>query len=74
MAANLIPVKSLWELKNNKFFMRVIIQRVMEAQVAIDFEIIGKIGKGLLVLVGIEDEDNFGDIEWLSSKIVNLRI
>ncbi len=54
--------------------MRVIIQRVMEAQVAIDFEIIGKIGKGLLVLVGIEDEDNFGDIEWLSSKIVNLRI
>jgi D-tyrosyl-tRNA(Tyr) deacylase len=54
--------------------MRVVIQRVLEAQVAIDFEIIGKIEKGLLVLVGIEEDDNVADVEWLSGKIVNLRV
>jgi D-aminoacyl-tRNA deacylase len=54
--------------------MRVVIQRVLEAQVAIDFEIIGKIGKGLVVLVGIEEEDTTDDLVWLCNKIVNLRI
>lgn len=54
--------------------MRVIIQRVSEASVAIDNAVFAAIGNGLLVLVGIEDADNNEDIEWLSNKIVNLRI
>ncbi|MEX1238848.1 MAG: D-aminoacyl-tRNA deacylase [Cyclobacteriaceae bacterium] len=51
-----------------------IIQRVTEASVVIDSKIRGKIGHGLLVLLGIEDADNYEDIEWLTNKIVNLRI
>ena len=54
--------------------MRVVIQRVSEASVTIDFLIAGSIGKGLLVLVGIEDADEDEDIQWLSNKIVSLRI
>jgi len=61
--------------------MRVVIQRVVESSVAIapaegaerDM-IIGKIGKGLMVLVGIEAADDDTDIAWLSKKIVNLRV
>jgi D-tyrosyl-tRNA(Tyr) deacylase len=54
--------------------MRVVIQRVSEASVTIDGMINGKIGLGLMLLVGIEEADTQEDIEWLSSKIVNLRI
>ncbi len=54
--------------------MRTVIQRVMKADVAIDGKIKSSIDKGLLVLVGIEDSDSGDDIEWLSNKIVNLRI
>lgn len=54
--------------------MRVVIQRVGNADVAINGEIKGSIGKGLMILVGIEDTDNKDDIEWLTKKIVNLRI
>ncbi len=54
--------------------MRVVIQRVSEASVKVDGIITGAIQKGLLVLVGIEDADTNEDIEWISSKIVNLRI
>jgi D-tyrosyl-tRNA(Tyr) deacylase len=54
--------------------MRSVIQRVSTAQVRVDEKITGKIGLGLLVLVGIEEEDEAEDIEWLSGKIVNLRI
>jgi D-tyrosyl-tRNA(Tyr) deacylase len=54
--------------------MRAVIQRVTKASVTVDGELTGKIGIGLLVLVGIEDADDDSDIEWLSSKIVNLRI
>lgn len=54
--------------------MRVVIQRVSEASVKVEGNITGAILKGLLVLVGIEDTDAFEDIEWISSKIVNLRI
>jgi D-tyrosyl-tRNA(Tyr) deacylase len=54
--------------------MRAVIQRVNKASVTIDGKIYSSIGKGLLVLLGIEDADTTGDIEWLSGKIVNLRI
>lgn len=61
--------------------MRVVIQRVVESNVAIApaegeerSEVIGKIGKGMMVLVGIEAADDDTDIAWLSKKIVNLRI
>lgn len=54
--------------------MRAVIQRVTKASVTIDGKIHSQIGSGLLVLLGIEDEDTGEDIQWLSSKIVNLRI
>lgn len=54
--------------------MRVVIQRVSHASVHIQGSLFSEIGKGLLILVGIEDADNQEDINWLSSKIINLRI
>ena len=54
--------------------MRVVIQRVSEASVSVENSITGQIKKGLLVLAGFEDSDNIEDIEWLSKKIVQLRI
>ncbi len=54
--------------------MRVLIQRVSNASVTIDGNIKSSIEKGLLVFVGIEDEDNQEDIDWLSNKIIQLRI
>ena len=54
--------------------MKAVVQRVSQASVLIDNKIKSAIKKGLLVFVGIEDEDNDDDITWLSNKIVNLRI
>jgi len=54
--------------------MKVVIQRVSEASVTIGQNIVAQINKGLLILVGIESEDNLEDINWLVSKIVYLRI
>jgi len=54
--------------------MIAVIQRVTEASVTIHQKIKSKIGIGLLVLLGIEDADNQEDIDWLTNKIVNLRI
>ena len=54
--------------------MRAVIQRVSRASVTIEGKINAAIGKGLLVLLGIEDADTEEDISWLSGKIVNLRI
>lgn len=54
--------------------MRVVIQRVLEASVVVDEKVVGAIHNGLLVLVGIEDADTEGDIDWLSNKIVGLRL
>ena len=54
--------------------MRIVIQRVSEASVEIEQNIVAQINQGLLVLVGIEEEDNIEDINWLVSKIINLRI
>lgn len=54
--------------------MRVLIQRVSKASVTIDDKLRSSIKKGLLVLVGIEDSDTYEDIDFLSKKIVNLRV
>lgn len=54
--------------------MKAVLQRVSQASVTIQDEVVAQIESGLLVLIGIEDTDNHEDIEWLSAKIVNLRI
>lgn len=54
--------------------MRAVIQRVSHASVKVDGEYTGKIGAGLLILIGMEDDDGPEDTAWLSSKVANLRI
>ena len=54
--------------------MKAVIQRVIEASVTIDGEAVSKIEKGLLILIGIIEEDTQEDINWLTKKITNLRI
>lgn len=54
--------------------MRAVIQRVQHASVMADGLAAGSIGEGLLVLLGIEDADGLEDVDWLSGKLVNLRI
>jgi D-aminoacyl-tRNA deacylase len=54
--------------------MRAVVQRVLKASVTVQQKIKAEIKKGLLVFVGIEDADTMQDIQWLSNKMVNLRI
>jgi len=54
--------------------MRVLIQRIKDASVSVEGTVISKIGKGMLLLVGVGKEDIEDDIKWLVRKIVNLRI
>ena len=54
--------------------MRVVIQRVSEASVTVDNTVTGAIHLGLMVLVGIEDVDTLDDVQWISKKVVQLRI
>ena len=54
--------------------MRIVIQRVRQAEVKVAGDIVGSIGKGLLVFLGIENEDDQSDVAWLVNKLVNLRI
>ena len=54
--------------------MKLVIQRVTHASVVVEGQTVGAIDQGLLVLVGIENEDNQEDINWLSNKLVNMRI
>jgi D-tyrosyl-tRNA(Tyr) deacylase len=54
--------------------MKVVIQRVIEASVTIEGQVVASINNGLLILLGVVDEDNQEDVQWLSSKIANLRI
>ena len=54
--------------------MKLVIQRVKESSVEIDNKIKAEIGKGLLVLIGISQEDNKLDVEWLVNKVLNIRI
>ncbi|PHN03680.1 D-aminoacyl-tRNA deacylase [Flavilitoribacter nigricans] len=54
--------------------MRIVIQRVSEASVTVEGKITGAIEKGLLIFLGIEDEDDQEDVDWLCRKIAKLRI
>lgn len=54
--------------------MKVVIQRVSESDVKVDGKIVGEIGKGLMLLVGIDENDTETDADWLVQKILNLRI
>ena len=54
--------------------MRVVLQRVSHASVTVSGKPTGRIGKGLLILLGIEDADTSEDINWLSRKVINLRV
>ncbi|CAD7802418.1 D-aminoacyl-tRNA deacylase [Chryseobacterium aquaeductus] len=54
--------------------MKAVIQRVSEASVQVDGKIVGEIGKGLMLLIGVDEQDEKTDAEWLIQKILNLRI
>lgn len=54
--------------------MKAVIQRVSEANVKVEGDIVGKISDGLLLLIGIDEEDEKADADWLVQKILNLRI
>ena len=54
--------------------MRVVVQRVSQSNVKVSGEVIGKINEGLMVLVSFVDEDNETDLDWMTKKIINLRI
>ena len=54
--------------------MKIVVQRVSQASVKVSGEIVGEISKGLLLLVGIEENDEKEDAEWLAKKVLDLRI
>ncbi|HXN42273.1 MAG TPA: D-aminoacyl-tRNA deacylase, partial [Myxococcaceae bacterium] len=54
--------------------MRAIVQRVLEASVSVDGEIVGRIGPGLLVLLGVGKGDGEREVSWMADKIAHLRI
>ena len=60
----------MWEA----FFMRTLVQRVSRAQVRVDGQVTGQIGKGLLLLVGFSPADQPADLDWMAGKVVRLRV
>lgn len=54
--------------------MRAVVQRASEGRVVVDGEVVGKIGKGLVVLLGVSPEDGDREVAWAAEKICNLRI
>lgn len=54
--------------------MRVVVQRVLDAEVSSQGEMLGQIGPGFLILLGIEQDDGPEDVRWLSEKIASLRV
>lgn len=61
-------------ITNNKQRVRALIQRVKSASVTINGQLFSEINKGLLIFLGIEEEDTLEDIKWLTGKIARLRI
>ncbi|MBR6660483.1 MAG: D-tyrosyl-tRNA(Tyr) deacylase [Bacteroidales bacterium] len=54
--------------------MRLVVQRVSSSSVTVDNQIVGEIGKGIMILVGFEKEDTIEDLEWAAKKVSQLRI
>lgn len=54
--------------------MRIVLQRVSQAEVRVDGNVVGKIGPGLLILLGVAKDDTESDLDWLVEKVCNLRI
>ena len=54
--------------------MRIVIQRVLRASVTIDNQVVSSIGKGLMILVGVREDDTVPDMQWLAAKAANMRI
>lgn len=54
--------------------MKAVVQRVKQAKVEVDGELTGKIGSGILIFLGVGDEDSIKEVEWMSEKISGLRI
>lgn len=54
--------------------MRAVVQRVSESRVSVDGQIVGQIGRGLLVLLGVEQGDEAKDLQYIADKIVGLRV
>lgn len=69
-----VPALHLRRARRSMRAMRAVVQRVREAQVAVDGEVIGRIGPGLLVLLGVATGDTEADGEWLCGKLARLRI
>ncbi len=57
-----------------KDFMRAVVQRVLNASVTVDNQVVGQIGHGLLVLLGVDEQDTEADIQYTAEKIIGLRI
>lgn len=54
--------------------MKVVLQRVSESSVKVDNEIVGKIGKGLMLLIGVDEADEKSDADWLVKKVIDVRV
>ena len=54
--------------------MKVVLQRVSEAHVKVDDEIVGKIEKGLMLLIGVDENDEISDADWLVKKVLDVRV
>lgn len=54
--------------------MRAVVQRVKESKVTVDGKVVGEIGKGILILLGVEEDDTEKDVKYMAEKIANLRI
>ena len=54
--------------------MKVVLQRVSEAHVKVDDEIVGKIEKGLMLLIGVDETDEISDADWLVKKVLDVRV
>ena len=54
--------------------MKIVVQRVKEANVKVDNEIVGKISEGLMLLIGVDEDADTNDADWLIKKIIDLRI